>query len=190
VWLHLEERTRLSEEDRQVLEVAPWPSFLRRLRRMPNISFVGLDIGAWGPQVTLVGDAGAIPVREGIFDLVLCVHVLEHVPDDRGVMRELHRVLKPGGVAVVNVPMRLDRPTLEDPAITDPDERTRLFGEPFHVRYYGPDLGDRLTAAGFEVSLDLATDVPPAARARFGLRDDEHIFHCIKPAAPGPVTPS
>jgi SAM-dependent methyltransferase len=190
IWLYLEERVGLSDIERRVLEVAPWPSFLRRLRRMPNIRFVGLDIGQWGPQVTLVGDARAIPVRTGAFDLVLCVHVLEHVQDDRLVMSELNRVLKPGGVAVVNVPMRLDRPTHEDPTITDPEERSRVFGEPFHVRYYGPDLGDRLTAAGFEVSLNLAGDVPATVRARFGLRDDEHIFHCTKTAAPGAATPS
>ncbi len=185
IWLYLEERTLLSEANRQVLEVAPWPSFLRRFRRMPNVRFVGLDIGRWGPQVTLVGDARAIPVRAGVFDLVLCVHVLEHVRDDRRIMAELHRVLKPGGVAIVSVPMRMDRPTHEDPAITDPDERTRVFGEPFHVRFYGPDIGDRLTAAGFDVTLDLAGEVPASTRSRFGLRDNEHIFHCTKPAPKG-----
>ena len=184
LWLYLEERVRLSASDRQVLEVAPWWSIARRLRRMPNVRFVGLDLERCGPQVTHVGNAAAIPFRADVFDLVLCQHVLEHIEDDRRVMAELHRVLKPGGVAVVSVPLRLDHPTHEDPTITDPEERARVFGERGHVRWYGRDLGDRLAAAGFEVALHLASDVPEAVRSRFGLRDDENIFHCTKAAAP------
>lgn len=184
VWLYLEQRTRLSSLDGQVLEVAPWWSLARRLQRMPNIRFVGLDLERSGPQVTVVGDAAAIPFEANVFDLVLCVHVLEHIDDDRAVMAELHRVLKPGGVAVVSVPLRLDQPTHEDPTITDPEQRARVFGERGHVRWYGRDLGDRLAAAGFQVSLDLASDVPEAVRSKHGLRNDENIFHCIKAAAP------
>jgi SAM-dependent methyltransferase len=184
IWLYLEERMRLSALDRQVLEVAPWPSIARGLQRMPNIRFAGLSLELKRPQVTTVGDARAIPFRAGSFDLVLCVHVLEHIGDDRRVMREMHRVLKPGGVAVVSVPLRLDGPTVEDLTITDQDEQQRVFGEEGHVRAYGRDLGDRLAEAGFEVNLDLASDVPEAVRSRFGLRNDENIFHCVKAAAP------
>jgi SAM-dependent methyltransferase len=151
---------------------------------MQNIRFVGLGLKPRRPQVTTVGDARAIPFRGGVFDLVLCVHLLEHVADDRRAMREMHRVLKDGGVAVVSVPLRLDRPTREDTTITDPDEQQRVFGEEGHVREYGRDLGDRLADAGFEVTLDLASGVPEAVRSRFGLRSDENIFHCVKAAAP------
>ena len=184
IWLYLEERLRLSALDRQVLEVAPWPSFARRLLRMSNIRFVGLALQPWKPYVTIVGDARAIPIEADVFDLVLCVHVLEHVEEDRRVMSEMHRVLKPGGIAIVTVPLRLDRPTHEDPSITDPLEQERLFGEQGHVRWYGRDLGDRLADAGFEVVLDLASDVPETIRRRYGLRTDENIFHCVKSTAP------
>ncbi len=184
IWLYLEEKMKLSEVERRVLEVAPWPSFARRLRSMPNISFEGLDLDPGSPHATIVGDARAIPFPDGEFDLVLCVHVLEHVEEDRRVMSELHRVLKPGGVAIVSVPMRLDRPTHEDPTITDPQERQRVFGEYFHVRWYGPDIRDRLSAAGFLVTLDPASGVPADVLQKFGLRDDENIFHCVKPSNP------
>lgn len=191
IWLYLEERLKLSALDRQVLEIAPWSSFARRLRRMLNIRFVGLALEPSAPYVTIVGDARAIPIRAGVFDLVLCVHVLEHVEEDRRVMSEMHRVLKPGGVAIVTVPLRLDRPTHEDPSITDPLEQQRVFGEQGHVRWYGRDLGDRLADAGFKVTLDLATNVPDTDRSRFGLRNDENIFHCVKATAPAssPVVP-
>jgi SAM-dependent methyltransferase len=184
IWLYLEERAQLSSLHRQVLEIAPWPSFARRLRRMSNIRYVGLALDARTPYVTIVGDARAIPAGSDVFDLALCVHVLEHVEEDRRVMSELYRVLKPGGVAIVTVPLRLDRPTHEDASITDPLEQERVFGEQGHVRWYGLDLRDRLADAGFEVTLDLAADVPESVRSRFGLRNDENIFHCIKATAP------
>ncbi|MBT8240474.1 MAG: class I SAM-dependent methyltransferase, partial [Acidimicrobiia bacterium] len=117
----------------------------------------------------------------GAFDLVLCVHVLEHIEDDRSAIGALFDVVKPGGWALVSVPLQFDRPTHEDPSITDPDERARVFGERSHVRAYGKDLGDRLTTAGFQVDLDLAADVPVDVAERFGLRNDENIFRCVKP---------
>jgi SAM-dependent methyltransferase len=128
--------------------------------------------------VGVVGDARSLPVRSGSFDVVLCTHVLEHVDDDLRVMGELRRSVGSGGVAVVSAPLRLDRATHEDPSVTDPAERERLFGERGHVRLYGPDLGDRLEAAGFEVTIDWATSIDEAVRRRHGLRTDEHLFIC------------
>jgi hypothetical protein len=91
-------------------------------------------------------------------------------------------VLKPGGWAAIAVPIRMDRTTYEDPSITEPEERKIAFGERGHVRYYGGDFVDRLEATGFQVSLDLGSDVPDETRVRYGLRDTENIFHCSKPA--------
>ena len=108
--------------------------------------------------------------------------MLEHVPDDRAAIAELHRCLRTGGLAVVSVPLDLERPTDEDPSITDPEERKRRFGERGHVRAYGLDLADRLRSAGFEVSLHRETDLDQDERRRYGLKGDEHVFHCIKPA--------
>ncbi|UCC24405.1 MAG: class I SAM-dependent methyltransferase [Gemmatimonadales bacterium] len=181
LWLFLEERTGLLSADAtRLLEVAPWWAMSRRLMGAPNVSFVGLDLQRTGPHVTVVGDATRIPLQSGSVDATLCIHTLEHIEDDRAAMGELHRVLRPGGWAVVSVPLDLDAPTFEDPSITDPEERLRSFGERGHVRAYGLDIRDRLEAAGFSVQLDRAADVPGEVRARFGLRVDENIFFCRK----------
>lgn len=182
IWLYLEANSNLGTDRLRVLEVAPWWSLSRRLQRMANISFVSLDLVRNGPHVTTVGDVTGMPLRSDTIDAALCIHVLEHIDADREAIAELYRVLKPGGWALVSVPLRLDRPTHEDPSITDPEERARVFGERSHVRYYGLDLMDRLRAPGFSVRLDLASQVPADVRLRFGLRDDENIFHCHKPA--------
>jgi SAM-dependent methyltransferase len=87
------------------------------------------------------------------FDALICSHVLEHVADDRRAMRELLRILKPGGWAVLLVPIsRRLQLTREDPADTDA-ERWRLYGQNDHVRLYSKsDFETRLRDAGFSVA--------------------------------------
>lgn len=181
IWLYLDREMPAIGVGCRILEIAPWPALAAALRRRPGVEYVGVDLRHAGPHVTVVGDGVALPFRSGSFDVVLCVHVLEHIDDDRSAIAALFDVVRPGGCAVVSVPLRLDRPTHEDPSVTDPDERARVFGERSHVRYYGRDLADRLSEAGFDVDLDLATDVPADVAQRFGLRDDEHVFRCSKP---------
>jgi len=180
IWLYLQEHTKLFSERTRLLEIAPWWSLARRFQKMNNIEFVGVDLKPTGPQVTTIGDLVSLPIKTGKIDTAICIHVLEHIDDDHKAIAELHRVLRSGGLAIISVPLRLDRVTHEDPAIQDPDERAVVFGEPGHVRYYGIDLLDRLRQPGFDVSMDLADNVPAETRHRYGLRDDENIFHCVK----------
>jgi SAM-dependent methyltransferase len=180
IWLFLERRTNLFADRIRLLEISPKYSFARRFVRMANLEFVGADLDG-RPHVAVRTDLTALAMDSETFDAVICVHVLEEIVDDRRGMREIHRVLRPGGWALISVPTRLDRPTYEDPSITSPIDRQREFGEKAHVRVYGGDIVDRLREAGFAVDVDLARDVPPEDRERFGLRDDENIFWCTKP---------
>ena len=96
-------------------------------------------------------------------------------------MEEICRVLKPGGWAIVTVPLLSDGPTREDPSVTSPEEREKMFGEKGHVRFYGMDIRDRLEAAGFHVTLELAEGIDRNIQRKHGLRLDENIFFCAKP---------
>ncbi len=125
------------------------------------------------------------PIKEMMFesnsfDAIICIHVLEHVDDDKSAIGELYRVLKPGGWALISVPIDFRRDTYEDPSIVSPEDRQKHFGEPQHVRFYGRDFGDRLRAAGFEVRLDRGADVPAETKKQYGLMDDENVFYCTK----------
>lgn len=180
IWRYLVEQTDILTKPVVLVEVAPWWSFARMFARMPSVDYLGIDMKLAGPQVSTLGNALSLPIKSNTCDIVLCIHVLEHVEDDRKAIAELFRILKPGGTAIVSVPIRLDQPTYEDPAITDPEDRLRHFGERSHVRYYGKDFAVRLAEPGFSVSMDAADALDEQAIQRFGLRRDENIFRCTK----------
>lgn len=127
-------------------------------------------------------DIQAIPFADDSFDLILCNHVLEHVQDDRSAMRELHRVLAPGGIAVLQVPYAwgLQR-TAEDPTVANPAERERRFGQFDHVRLYGADYAQRLRDTGFHVEVLMFGEDPAYSTA--GLSAAEPLFAASKPTA-------
>jgi SAM-dependent methyltransferase len=64
----------------------------------------GDALGLRGPIDFILGDAQHLPFRDGAFDKIMCTEVLEHIPDDKQGIRELHRVARPGGHVAVSVP--------------------------------------------------------------------------------------
>ncbi len=178
-WLYLQQ-TNLFTERHRLLHVSPRYALARRFRRMANLDYVALDVEPRS-LVTVQADATAMPLGDGSFDALICIHVLEHIDDDRAAMDEFFRVLKPGGWALITVPLMLDRPTYEDPAITAPEDRKVAFGETSHVRHYGIDVVQRLEARGFEVELELGSDIDPEVMIKYGLLSDENILFCSKP---------
>lgn len=136
----------------RLLEFAPSFGLSHKLKRMPFVDYRSADLYRNNVDDRVdITDMRAY--ADGSFDVVLCSHVLEHVPDDRRAMRELHRILRPDGFAIVMVPMvhGVDE-TNEDAAIDTPALRWKYFGSDDHVRQYGRrDFADRLAAAGFAV---------------------------------------
>lgn len=122
----------------------------------------------------------------GRFDIVFCSHVLEHVPDDRAALRELHRILTPGGAAVLLVPLPLDiRQTDElqsGEAMPDTATRIRRFGQDDHVRMYArEDFIGRIGAAGFELQQFDAAAFPDDDLEHFGIAARSRLYVAVKP---------
>jgi SAM-dependent methyltransferase len=166
---------------RRLLHFAPEPVFDPIFVRMPEIDRVTADLYA---PADLRLDITAIDLPDESFDLIFCSHVLEHVPDDAAAMRELCRVLEPGGLSLVLVPYRPAVLTYEDPRVTAPLDRMIAFGQQDHVRIYGADLPERLRAAGFDVEDRTPVELfGEAVVRRCELDPDEHLFLCRAPAA-------
>jgi SAM-dependent methyltransferase len=168
-WVLLDRVGVLSPAPAQIAHFAPEPGVAKRFRKLPAPTrYRTADL--MPGRADEVIDVQAIPWEDGSIDLLICDHVLEHVPDDRVAMRELARVLADDGVAMINVPLTKGV-TEEDPSVTDPSERLRRFGQDDHVRRYGQDFYDRMAEAGLHVTLydvrDLAT---PEERERYGLQ--------------------
>jgi SAM-dependent methyltransferase len=180
-WLYLkEEMSFLDGSPRVMLHVAPEPALERPLRAVRGLTRITADLLRGRIMVRL--DVTRLPFGRGSFDAIYCSHVLEHVPDDAAAMRELRRVLRPGGWAILQVPV-LREVTDEDPAVVLPEERLKRFGQEDHVRTYGRDFADRLARSGFEVRVDdYARRLAPEKRAYLGLDPRENIYLCRRPA--------
>jgi SAM-dependent methyltransferase len=180
MWLYLQEKTDFFIAPHRLLHVAPEYCFLHRFEQQPNLDYISADIES--PLAKIKMDILAIPFAENSFDVAFCNHVMEHVADDHKAMSELHRVLKPGGWAIIQSPMDNTRPdTLEDPTLTSPADRLKHYWQEDHLRLYGRDYKNRLAAAGFDVKEDFfVKELPPQTVQKFALPQSEIIYLCRK----------
>jgi hypothetical protein len=181
LWLYMRERTDLFDREQlSILHWAPEYALQRSLGALPNAAYVSADLA--GDEATQHMDITDVPFKDDAFDLIVCVHVLEHIPDDRRAMREMVRVLRPGGVAMLLVPIVLEQPTREDPSIATPAQRKDAYWQEDHLRLYGGDFRDRLEEEGFSVTVDgWVRTLDQATLDRYGLFPLEDIYVCAKP---------
>lgn len=180
LWLYLEAETDFFTARKKVLHFAPEQAFYSRFRALPNLDYTTTDLKS--PIADVKADICDLPFADNTFDVILCNHVLEHIPDDNRAMKELYRVLKHGGMAILQIPQDLSREyTYEDNSITDPKQRAEIFGQYDHVRIYGRDYFQKLRDIGFKVEEVNYTDQLPAEKvAQFCLAPGEIIPVCYK----------
>lgn len=172
---------KVGDEALTMLHFAPEHALAVNLARLPRVRRTTTDLD--GEGVDLAVDITAMPFAGEAFDAIVCSHVLEHVSDDRAAMAELRRVLRPGGWALVMVPIDHSRSeTYEDASVLTPEDRERAFWQHDHVRLYSLDIAERLSEAGLEVrAARVAGTLAPGAAERYGLLPDETVFHCVRP---------
>ncbi len=182
LWLYLRNKTNFFTEPeinsghrKKVLHFAPEQAFYKRFKNMKNLDYLTTDLNS--PIAEVEADICHLPFYDDEFDVILCNHVLEHIPDDAKAMKELYRVLKPGGMGVFQIPQDLSREkTFEDDSITDKKERAKIFGQYDHVRIYGRDYFDKLRSVGFKVKeVDYTTNLSKEEITKYCLAKGEII---------------
>ncbi|WP_396601858.1 class I SAM-dependent methyltransferase [Algibacter sp. R77976] len=175
LWLYLQNETDFFSVKKKVLHFAPEQCFLKRFRKLDNLDYTTTDL--LSPIADVKADICNLPFEDNSYDIILCNHVLEHIPDDTKAMHELFRVMKPGGYGVFQIPQDLTRATtFEDDSITDKKERAKIFGQYDHVRVYGLDYFDKLRNVGFKVEeVDYTATLSAEAIEKYCLAKGEII---------------
>lgn len=177
MWLYLKDHSDFfTKKDLKVLHIAPEQCFHSLFKRQENLDYLTGDLVS--PIADMHFDLHDIPLENDQYEVIFCNHVMEHVNDPIRCMQELHRVMKPGGWGIMQVPQDWDRAdTYEDPSITSPEDREKHFWQKDHVRLFGRDYPDYLRKAGFTVTEFKAENHYPSEKiGRFRLDDDEILY--------------
>lgn len=178
LWCYLKRETSFFFDRLNVLHVAPEQCFYPRFKACTNLNYTTTDLHS--PLADVKADLCALPFLDASFDVVICNHVLEHILDDRRAIKEIHRILKPRGWAILQVPLDYSRRiTYEDDAIVSPEERIRHFGQYDHVRVYGLDYYHRLEEQGFRVEKWKVSDVFNEQEIKEMALDEQEILPIV-----------
>lgn len=154
-----------------LLHVAPEEELKIKLRARADVcgmTYLCGGITGIGPEYI---DLLNLPMEDQSVDLIYCCHVLNMVEDDLAAMREVRRVLRPSGVALLQVPAFYSgETTLES---VDEEDRKRKFSDPMMYRCYTDlDYVHRLNRCGFRVARFRASDFEPSLVQRHQLKQE------------------
>jgi SAM-dependent methyltransferase len=188
LWQFMNDKTDFfSNRKKRLLHFAPEKCFFDKFDTLSHIEYFPCDLSPEIFPFDVKGkiqkaDITSIPFPDNHFDVVLCNHVLEHIPDDRKAMLELFRVMKKGGWGIFQVPIDYRRvETYEDFSITSSEDRLAAFGQADHVRWYGRDYIKRLESVGLIVTEDsYVKSFSQAEISKFGFQESELIYYCRK----------
>lgn len=178
-------RTPLLRGNVRLLHFAPEPQIAGFLARLKMVEYTACDTDTARYPGALKVDLPEIPLPDASFDAIISIHVLEHIAEDARAIREMHRILAPGGWAVVAIPV-YGETTFEIPGLGE-DERERFYGVRSHQRLNGLDFRAKLEKAGFAVALHSFDTVPGNYLDRSvrspHVESDRYLFYCTKEAA-------
>lgn len=179
--LFLQNETEIFHKHLKVLHIAPEKCLYTIFNKL-DIEYIDGDINP--AFATYKIDITDIKYPDNYFDIIICSHVLGHIPDESMAISELSRVLSPNGMALILTLLNSDnKKTFEDPSIISNSERLLNYGEPDLCRLHGIDFKETLMKNGFEVTIiDYRKGLETQILNRYRLGDGkrELIFKCCK----------
>lgn len=178
---YLTKETNIFKEKLKVLHFAPESSLYSILSKTDNEYIDGDIHPAYANHVIDITD---IQFPDGYFDLIICSHVVAHVPDEEKALQELLRVLSPNGKAIIMTFINPDSfETIDHDWINTPALRKAHYGEPDCLRLHGGDFKQRLELQGFNVNqIDYRSQLGSEMLEKHVLGEGprEWIFECTK----------
>ena len=179
LWTLFEKHTDIFSTTTKILHVAAELCIEERLRKLHGENYITADLR--DPRAMVIMDITDIQYPEETFDVIICSHVLEQIPDDIKAMGELHRVLKSGGCAILLAKVKNMEKTYEDFSITTPEGRLISFELSYNVRLYGMDFIDKLKSVGFNVTMISGKELlSKEGVEEMSLIEEESIYFCKK----------
>ncbi len=179
LWHFLNQQIFSKKEPLRVLHFSAQKYLAKKIRALKHLQYTTTDYES--DVCDQQYDITQIACADQSFDLIICYHVLEHIKEDQKALQELYRILKPGGMLLLQVPFH-NQKTIEEPfnEVFSEAKRTQLFGQKDHVRIYSKaDFKQRIKAAGFQ--LEVLNYVSKIEGFRnFGLEPSDHIFIATK----------
>ncbi len=167
--------TDILTKKNRILHFAAENNLYKLFKHTKTIDYYPCDIDPRADWLKV--DMTDIPFDDDTFDWVISNHVLEHIPDEKKAISAIRRILKPQGSWIFSFPIRRDADTHENEAITDPQERIRLFGQKDHVRLYGKDFKERFERYGLKLEIHRPIDELDAEEIeKNGLIPDDTII--------------
>ncbi|MBT3408030.1 methyltransferase domain-containing protein [Candidatus Woesearchaeota archaeon] len=163
-------------KNKKILHIAPEKNLLKFFKHQNPKEYIDADLNKI--RATHEMNLTNIIFKDNYFDIIICNHVLEHIENDGKAIKELYRVLKPNGWAILQVPISENlKNTFENNKIKSKKERLKFFGQSDHVRIYAKDYKKRLTQKGFKVNLK---KLSKREINKYNLNKKEYIYFCKK----------
>jgi len=179
---YIEKETNLLNDKLKLLHFAPEWCLIPIFKQAKNLEYYSADINPNYADFQV--DITNIPFADATFDYVICSHVLGHVPDEKKAVKEIFRVLKPNGVALVLTIINSNNPhTFETSEANTPEKRLQYYSEQDLLRLHGTDFEQRLKSGGFHVeTIDYRKKMGEEIWKKYALGDGkrELIFKCTK----------
>lgn len=179
IWLFLMTLNNLNNPKTKLLDVSPSKALKKAITSKTKVEYYDIDLVDSRSRIKM--DLTDLKFEDNFFDIVICSHVLEHIKDDLKGMREIYRVLKPGGIAILQSPISaILLNTYEDETAKSGQLREKLFGQDDHVRVYGADYCQRVNSVGFELKVLGQDQICPDPEYDYALIKDEKLYLGLK----------
>ncbi len=167
----------LELQEKKILHIAPEPHISKFIKSLKPLEYIGGDLAPQNPETQRV-NIEKTEFPDSYFDIVIANHVLEHVDNEDKALKELFRITKAGGYAILQTPFSSKLTvTFSDVGIDTPKARLHAYGQEDHVRIFGLDIEKKISSAGFISHLSTHKELLPHINAKmYGVNEIEPFF--------------